>query len=108
NVLIIWADATKKEEVCYKAKDGLVFRLDSSNTMKCGDTHNQQPLVPPLMRKTRSKEASITFTDLTLRDVHFAVQALIMDFDKMWFKVAFRTHVSVQLYSCEQWETSIA
>ncbi|KAH6890940.1 hypothetical protein BKA70DRAFT_1572158 [Coprinopsis sp. MPI-PUGE-AT-0042] len=110
DVETLMADASTKckdEQGNHIATDGMVFALDNTCRLLRGTFKNQSFLLGKALQKTEENPNPIPITSLKLKGVQFLVRALIVDLDRIFLRLAYLTHTSVQVYSREQWDTTI-
>ncbi|KAJ7429906.1 hypothetical protein B0H11DRAFT_2140501 [Mycena galericulata] len=105
------AEATKAEAKLFgasqEAKDGLVYNLDATSTVKRGQNHHQAPLFPPSLRVSPQNPYPPALNTLVLEKITYTNRALILHFGTLFFMLQYLTHTSVQFYPREDWEMSI-
>ncbi|KAJ7136197.1 hypothetical protein C8R46DRAFT_1201332 [Mycena filopes] len=111
----MFADATKSEANHPNAppavKDGLVYALDPSSTVKRGQNHHQNPIYPPQLRPTAQEPQPPSLSTLELQDISYTPRAVLLHFrglsGGLFFMLQYLTHTSVQFYPRKRWELSI-
>ncbi|KAH6905731.1 hypothetical protein BKA70DRAFT_1430599 [Coprinopsis sp. MPI-PUGE-AT-0042] len=89
------------------ATDGMVFTLDNTCRLLRGTFKKQSFLLGKELQRTKENPNPIPITSLKLKGVQFMVRALIVDLDRIFLRLAYLTHTSVQVYSRAQWDTTI-
>jgi hypothetical protein len=84
-------DATNLEAAQPKAsqlaKDGLVYDLDTSCTIRRGQTSNQTPVFPPMLCPTLQNPNPPLLTTLHLEKITYTHRAIILHFGTLFFMV---------------------
>ncbi|KAJ7129848.1 hypothetical protein C8R43DRAFT_1134111 [Mycena crocata] len=104
-------DATKAEAkqsaASQEAKQGLVYLLDPTCTIKrCQSTHQTDVFTPTLLVTPENPNPD-PLCSLVLTKITYTYRALILHFNTLVFMLQYLTHTNIQCYPREQWETSV-
>ncbi|KAK6996874.1 hypothetical protein R3P38DRAFT_1946623 [Favolaschia claudopus] len=107
----IAVDATEKEakrrDAPERAKEGLVYCLDATSSIKRGQSKHQTEVYPPTLRATPQNPTPPSLSTLVLQEVTYTHRALLLHFGTLVCMLQYLTHTNVQFYPREMWNTSI-
>lgn len=97
----IAVDATKAEaarrDASQEAKEGLVYDLDATSTVKRGQNYHQTDVYPPTLRATADNPYPSPLSTLVLEKITYTNRAMILHFGTLFFMVGFYLHVFILL-----------
>ncbi|KAJ7088572.1 hypothetical protein C8R43DRAFT_956022 [Mycena crocata] len=97
----------KQSAASQEAKQGLVYLLDPTCTIKrCQSTHQTDVFTPTLLVTPENPNPD-PLCSLVLTKITYTYRALILHFNTLVFMLQYLTHTNIQCYPREQWETSV-